>query len=67
MTTEDRGVIAEFDALPSNYFPGYVVTWNVDSDYRYSLHDLSTGEVTPLYAVQPCRATASPCMRRTAV
>ena len=50
MTTEDRGVIAEFDALPSNYFPGYVVTWNVDSDYRYSLHDLSTGEVTPLYA-----------------
>ena len=51
MTTEDRGVIAEFDALPSNYFPGYVVTWNVDSDYRYSLHDLSTGEVTPLYAV----------------
>ena len=51
LTTEDRGVIAEFDALPSNYFPGYVVTWNVDSDYRYSLHDLSTGEVTPLYAV----------------
>ena len=50
MTTEDRGVIAEFDALPSNYFPGYVVTWNVDSDYRYSLHDLSTGEITPLYA-----------------
>ena len=44
-------MIAEFDALPSNYFPGYVVTWNVDSDYRYSLHDLSTGEVTPLYAV----------------
>ena len=51
LTTEDRGVIAEFDALPSNYFPGYVVTWNVDSDYRYSLHNLSTGEVTPLYAV----------------
>lgn len=51
LTAEDRGVIAEFDALPSNYFPGYVVTWNVDSDYRYSLHDLSTGEVTPLYAV----------------
>ena len=50
LTTEDRGVIAEFDALPSNYFPGYVVTWNVDSDYRYSLHDLSTGEITPLYA-----------------
>ena len=55
MTTEDRGVIAEFDALPSNYFPGYVVTWNVDSDYRYSLHDLSTGEVTPLYAVSLAR------------
>ena len=51
LTTEDRGVIAEFDAMPSSYFPGYEVTWNVDSDYRYSLHDLSTGEVTPLYAV----------------
>ena len=27
-----------------------MVTWNVDSDYLYSLHDLSTGEITPLYA-----------------
>ena len=26
MTTEDRGVIAEINALPSNNFPGYVVT-----------------------------------------
>lgn len=50
MTTEDRGVIAEFDALPSNYFPGYVVTWRINSDYGYDLHDLSTGEITPLYA-----------------
>ena len=50
MTTEDRGVIAEFDALPSNYFPGYVVTWRINGDYGYDLHDLSTGEITPLYA-----------------
>ena len=50
MTTEDRGVIAEFDALPSYYFPGYVVTWRINGDYGYDLHDLSTGEITPLYA-----------------
>lgn len=50
MTTEDRGVIAEFDDLPSNYFPGYVVTWRINGDYGYDLHDLSTGEITPLYA-----------------
>lgn len=50
MTTEDRGVIAEFDDLPSYYFPGYVVTWRINSDYGYDLHDLSTGETTPLYA-----------------
>ena len=51
LTAEDRGVISAFDGLPTHYFPGYVVTWNVDSDYSYSLHDLSTGEVTPLYTV----------------
>ena len=50
MTTEDRGVIAEYDDLPSYYFPGYVVTWRINGDYGYDLHDLSTGEVTPLYA-----------------
>ena len=50
MATEDRGVIAEFDDLPSNYFPGYVVTWRINGDYGYDLHDLSTGEITPLYA-----------------
>lgn len=50
MTTEDRGVIAEYDALPSYYFPGYVVTWRINGDYGYDLHDLSTGEITPLYA-----------------
>lgn len=51
LTAEDRGVISVFDDLPAHYFPGYVITWNVDHDYSYSLHDLSTGEVTPLYAV----------------
>lgn len=50
MATEDRGVIAEFDDLPSYYFPGYVVTWRINGDYGYDLHDLSTGEITPLYA-----------------
>ena len=50
MTTEDRGVIAEYDDLPSYYFPGYVVTWRINGDYGYALHDLSTGEITPLYA-----------------
>ena len=50
LTTEDRGVIAEFDALPSNYFPGYVVTWRSSGGFGYDLHDLVTGEVTPLYA-----------------
>ena len=50
MTTEDRGVIAEYDDLPSYYFPGYVVTWRINGDYGYDLHDLSTGEITPLYA-----------------
>lgn len=50
MTTEDRGMIAEFDDLPSYYFPGYVVTWRINGDYGYDLHDLSTGEITPLYA-----------------
>ena len=50
LTAEDRGVIAAFDDQPSSYFPGYAVTWNADGDYSYSLHDLSTGEVMPLYA-----------------
>ena len=50
MTTEDRGVIGTFDDMPSYSFPGYVVTWRTNGDYGYDLHDLETGEVTPLYA-----------------
>lgn len=50
LTAEDRGLIATFDDRPSYYFPGYVVTWHTDSDFGYDLHDLVTGEVTPLYA-----------------
>ncbi len=50
MTTEDRGIIGAFDDLPSYFFPGYVVTWRTNGDYGYDLHDLETGEVTPLYA-----------------
>ena len=50
MTTEDRSIIGTFSDIPSNYFPGYVTTWRTSSDYGYDLHDLVTGEVTPLYA-----------------
>ena len=27
-----------------------MVTWRINGDYGYDLHDLSTGEITPLYA-----------------
>ena len=50
LTVEDRGLIATFDDQPSYYFPGYVVTWHTSGDFGYDLHDLVTGEVTPLYA-----------------
>ncbi len=50
LTTVDRTCIGTFDDMPSNYFPGYVVTWRTTGDYGYDLHDLVTGEVTPLYA-----------------
>ena len=50
LTVEDRGLIATFDDQPSYYFPGYVVTWRTSGDFGYDLHDLVTGEVTPLYA-----------------
>ena len=51
MTTEDRGLIAAFDEQPSQYFPGYVVTWHSGEDHGYELHDLETGAKTPLYDV----------------
>lgn len=51
MTTEDRGLIAAFDEQPSQYFPGYVVTWHSGEDHGYELYDLETGTKTPLYAV----------------
>lgn len=50
LTVEDRGLIATFDDQPSSYFPGYVVTWRTSGGFGYDLHDLVTGEVTPLYA-----------------
>ena len=50
LTVEDRGLIATFDDQPSYYFPGYVVTWRTSGGFGYDLHDLVTGEVTPLYA-----------------
>ena len=51
MTTEDRGLIATFDEQPSQYFPGYVVTWRSGEDHGYDLYDLETGAKTPLYDV----------------
>ena len=50
LTTVDRTLIGTFDDQPSYYFPGYVVTWRTSGDFGYDLHDLVTGEVTPLYA-----------------
>ena len=50
LTVEDRTLIGTFDDQPSSYFPGYVVTWRTSGDFGYDLHDLVTGEVTPLYA-----------------
>ena len=51
MTTEDRGLIATFDEQPSQYFPGYVVTWHSGENHGYDLYDLETGAKTPLYDV----------------
>ena len=50
MTTVDRTLIGTFEDMSNSYFPGYVVTLCTSSDYGYDLHDLVTGEVTPLYA-----------------
>ena len=50
LATVDRTLIGTFDDQPSSYFPGYVVTWRTSGDFGYDLHDLVTGEVTPLYA-----------------
>ena len=50
LATVDRTLIGTFDDQPSSYFPGYVVTWRTSGDFGYDLHDLITGEVTPLYA-----------------
>ena len=57
MTTEDRGQIATFDEQPSQYFPGYVVTWRSGADRGYELYDLETGTKTPLYKVDATDST----------
>ena len=57
MTTEDRGLIATFDEQPSQYFPGYVVTWHNGEDHGYELFDLETGAKTPLYDVDATDST----------
>lgn len=57
MTTEDRGLIATFGEQPSQYFPGYVVTWHSGEDHGYELYDLETGAKTPLYDVDATDST----------
>lgn len=57
MTTEDRGLIAAFDEQPSQYFPGYVVTWHSGENHGYDLYDLETGTKTPLYDVDATDST----------
>ena len=59
MTTEDRGLIASFDEQPSQYFPGYVVTWHSGEDHGYELYDLETGTKTPLYDVDATDSTVA--------
>ena len=59
MTTVDRTLIGTFDDIPSCYFPGHVVTRRTTSDYGYDLHDLVTGEVTPLYAASIANDTVA--------
>lgn len=59
MTTEDRGLIATFDEQPSQYFPGYVVTWHSGEDHGYELYDLETGTKTPLYDVDAADNTVA--------
>lgn len=59
LTTVDRTLIGTFDDQPSSYFPGYVVTWRTSGDYGYDLHDLVTGEVTPLYAASIANDTVA--------
>lgn len=59
MTTEDRGLIAAFDEQPSQYFPGYVVTWHSGEDHGYELYDLETGTKTSLYDVDATDSTVA--------
>ena len=54
MTSPERTVLAAFDAPVTTYFPGYAVTWDYSSRGSGTaniLHDLATGEETPLFDV----------------
>ena len=59
MTTEDRGLISTFYEQPSQYFPGYVITWHSGEDHGYELYDLETGTKTPLYDVDATDSTVA--------
>ena len=50
-STEQSEVLATFDRSVLYDAPGAVVCWNAGNDYRYQFHDLTTGEMKPVYNV----------------
>ena len=44
-------VLCTFDRSISYYVPGAAICWQSGSDFRYQFHDLTTGEVKSVYAV----------------
>lgn len=50
-STEQSEVLATFDRSVLYHAPGAVVCWNAGNDYRYQFHDLTTGEMKPVYNV----------------
>ncbi len=59
MTVEDHGLIATFEDMPTQYFPGYVVAWHEGKAPRSILYDLETGEKTQLYQTDASDCTIS--------
>ena len=59
MTVEDHGLIATFEDMPTQYFPGYVVAWHEGEAPGSILYDLETGEKTQLYQTDASDCTIS--------
>ncbi len=59
MTVEDHGLIATFEDMPTQYFPGYVVAWHEGEAPSSILYDLETGEKTQLYQTDASDCTIS--------